>query len=209
MEFFHRAAGRPRRLGILPGTFNPITTAHMALARAAASTVCEVVFVLPRIFPHKEYSGVDFDTRMEILSTAVAPAGPFSTATSAGGLFRDIARECREAYGEEVSISFLCGRDAAERIVNWKYPEPDACARMLREFDLLVAARQGEYNPPPEFAHAIHRLDLGDDFHVVSATEVRKRITRGEPWEHLVPAAVHENVRRAYRNETPLSAFPL
>ena len=56
MEFFRRAAGRPNRLGILPGTFNPVTVAHLALAHAALRHVDEVVFVLPRVFPHKNYT---------------------------------------------------------------------------------------------------------------------------------------------------------
>ena len=55
IEFFRRAEGRPRRLGILPGTFNPPTRAHVALAEAALGEVDEALFVLPRSFPHKEY----------------------------------------------------------------------------------------------------------------------------------------------------------
>ena len=42
MEFFQTAEGIPFRLGILPGTFNPVTVAHVALARAALSLVDEV-----------------------------------------------------------------------------------------------------------------------------------------------------------------------
>src|ERR1051325_5057741 len=151
MDFPHRAAGNPKRLGILPGTFNPVTVAHMALARAALSQVDEVVFVLPRVFPHKTYSGASFDERIEMLRAAVADNPAFSIATAEGGLFVEIARECRAAYGDGVTLSFLCGRDAAERIAGWDYGRPGAFPEMLREFELLVAPRSGAYDPPPEF----------------------------------------------------------
>src|SRR5215471_17562401 len=113
MEFFRRATGVPARLGIFPGTFNPVTVAHLALARAALSHVDEIVFVLPREFPHKNYSGASFEDRVAML-LAAAIATAFSIATTESGLFIDIVRECRAAYGDDVRLACLCGRDAAE-----------------------------------------------------------------------------------------------
>lgn len=199
MEFLHRARGVPTHLGILPGTFNPITVAHLALAEAALTRVEQVVFVLPRSFPHKPYTGASFDERVAMLAAAVEPHPAFSVAASEGGLFAEIAAECRSAYPSAPALSFLCGRDAAERIAGWDYGEPDAFDSMLREFSLLVAARSGEYLPPPQWSAAIRTLELSGPFDHVSATEVRRRITAGEPWEHLVPAAVREHVRAIYR----------
>jgi len=74
MEFFRRAPAFPSRLGVFPGSFNPVTAAHLALARAALNNVDEVVFVLPRVFPHKHYHDKDatFEERLELLQTAVA-----------------------------------------------------------------------------------------------------------------------------------------
>lgn len=198
MEFFRRAPGRPARLGVLPGTFNPITVAHLALARAALSCVDEVVFVLPRVFPHKEYGGASFRDRMDMLQAALGDEPAFSAAASERGLFVEIAAECRESYGTGTRLAFLCGRDAAERIAGWDYGSGGTFAQMLAEFDLLVAARQGEYDPPEALRPAIRRLDLAGAFDHVSATEVRERIGRGEPWEHLVPEAVRGHVRRIY-----------
>ena len=197
MHFFKPASVLPGRLGILPGAFNPITIAHLALARAALQHVDEVVFVVPRVFPHKTYSGASFSDRVEMLCDATSDEPAFSIATADGGLFVEIADECRSAYGADVRLSFLCGRDAAERIVNWDYGHPDAFVEMLRKFELLVADRGGAYEPPPEYRAAIRCLDVsGVDS--ISATEVRERIARGEPWEHLVPPAIIERARRIY-----------
>ena len=60
---------------------------------------------------------------------------------------------------------------------------------MLTQFDLLVAARSGEYCPPESLLSSFARLELNGDFDHVSASEVRTRIGSGEPWEHLVPPA--------------------
>ena len=196
MEFFQRAAGAPSHLGILPGTFNPVTVAHLALAEAALRSVDEVLFVLPRAFPHKPYTGASFEDRVEMLKDVARPR--YSVAASDGGLFFQIAGECRKAYHPDTRLTFLCGRDAAERIVGWNYDDPGALQAMLRSFSLLVAARSGEYVPPAEWAGCIARLDLENPLDHVSATEVRERIARGEPWRHLVPEAVGDRVARIY-----------
>src|ERR1035437_7662060 len=91
MEFLRRSMDKPcRRLGVLPGTFNPVTVAHLALAEAALAVVDEVVFVLPRQFPHKTYSDAAFDQRVELLDMALAGEPRFSAAASEGGLFVEI-----------------------------------------------------------------------------------------------------------------------
>jgi nicotinate-nucleotide adenylyltransferase len=198
MEFLQRTIGQPSRLGVFPGSFNPPTVAHLALARAALRHVDEVVFVLPRVFPHKNYRGATFDERLELLGLATAGESAFAVASSHGGLFLEIAGECRKAYGSDIQLSFLCGRDAAERIVGWDYGRPHAAAEMLREFTLLVAARNGSYEPPAEHSHAVRPIEVrGCD--EISATEVRDRIARGEPWEHLVPESIRGSVARIYR----------
>ena len=199
MEFFQRAAGAPARLGILPGTFNPVTTAHLALAEAGLGWVDEVLFVLPRELPHKEFTGATFAQRIEMLRLALAGEPVFSLASSEGGLFADIAAECRREYGAGVRLAFLCGRDAAERIATWDYGRPGAFAGMLRGFDLLVASRKGVYEPPPEFRGAIHRLELPREYDAVSATGVRRGVLRGEPGERMVPEAARELALRIYR----------
>jgi nicotinamide mononucleotide adenylyltransferase len=42
-------------------------------------------------------------------------------------------------------------------------------------------------------------LELPAEFEDVSATEIRRRIACGEPWEHMTPSAVREIVKRIYR----------
>jgi nicotinic acid mononucleotide adenylyltransferase len=198
MEFLRRSGGPVTRLGILSAAFHPPTRAHLALARSALDFVSEVVFVMPRRFPHKEYEDVGLDDRLDMVLAATADEPRFSVGVTDGGLFIDIARECREACGAETDLWFLCGRDAAERIVSWDYGAPGAFAEQLEEFGLLVADRNGPYEPPPQFAERIRRLRLDGDYGDVSSTHVREQVRLGGQWEELVPPAIRDRVRELY-----------
>ena len=187
-----------KRLGVFPGTFNPPTRAHLALASSALPQCDEVLFVLPRTLPHKDYTGVGFADRQRLVRKAVSGHPHFAAAIADGGLYLEIARECRAAYGAATEIALLCGRDAAERIVEWKYQRPEMLAEMFEEFTLLVARRQGEYQAPEHLASRVRCLDIEHAWDAVSATEVRERILAGQPWEHLVPPILIDDVRRMY-----------
>jgi nicotinate-nucleotide adenylyltransferase len=197
MRFHRRSLGRPHKLGVIAGSFNPPTIAHEELVYAAGCHVDEVLCVVPTVFPHKEYFGATLEQRLEMLAAA-EPAKTFSIAISDKGLFIDIARESREHYSADTQLYFVCGRDAAERILTWDYDRPGVVQEMLEEFELLVAGRGGEFRPPAELQHRVHPLALRAAHDHVSSTEVRERIARGEPWEHLVPAEIVERVREIY-----------
>lgn len=166
---------------------------------AAADYVDEVLCVVPRVFPHKLFHGATLDERLQMLNAIRLERVPYSLGVAEKGLFIEIARECREAYGPEPELVFLCGRDAAERIVEWDYAEPDTAERMFDEFSLLVARRKGAYEVPNHLEHCIGTLDLEPDLTMMSATEVRELIRLGQPWEHLVPPEIVPMVNRIYR----------
>jgi nicotinate-nucleotide adenylyltransferase len=182
-----------KRIAILAGAFNPLTRAHVALAQAASGVVDEVVFVVPRVFPHKRIEGAGLADRLEMLRRT-----GYRVETTQGGLFIEIAREVHTKEPES-ELYFVCGRDAAERILNWNYDEPGFVNRMLEEFGLLVAERQGELIAPQQFQRLILPLHLAGDFNDISSTEVRRRIQSGEPWEHLVPEEIVDLVREVYK----------
>jgi nicotinate-nucleotide adenylyltransferase len=183
------------RIGVLAGAFNPVTRAHLALVDAALQVVDEVICVVPRVYPHKELHGADLETRVEMLRRA---GTRFRVALCEHGLFADIAHELREQY-PDAELYFICGRDAAERVIHWDYGDPGAIERILENFRLLVASRHGELEAPPHLRHRVEPLPLTGDFDDVSSTEVRKRIAAGLAWEHLVPEPIIEMVRRVYR----------
>jgi nicotinate-nucleotide adenylyltransferase len=179
-------------IGVLAGAFNPVTRAHLALAEAAGKVVDEVVCVVPRVYPHKHFHGAGLEDRIEMLKLA---GGKYRVETAAGGLFVDIARELQQP---DTEISFICGRDAAQRVIEWNYGKAGAIEKILTEFSILVAERGGTYEAPLHLRHRVHRLELGEDFGDVSSSEVRRRIAAGEPWKHLVPEAIVDRIRQIY-----------
>ncbi len=200
MQFLIRNLSKVYKLGVLPGTFNPPTRAHLSLAEAALRFgLNEVVLVLPRTLPHKEFEGADLSQRMQMLRAAVEGQPGISAAVSDGGLFSEIAAECREAYGPGVELTFVCGRDAAERVMGWNYSSANAVNEMMEQFGLLVACRNGHYDIPAAFRRRVHCLTLPDEFNTVAASDVRRRIGEGLPWVRFVPDAVAELAKRIYR----------
>jgi len=86
LEFVKGPGTTVARLGVLPGSFNPPTRAHLALADAALAHCDEVLFVLPRALPHKDYSGVSFSERLKLLGSAVAEHQRYAAAASDGAI---------------------------------------------------------------------------------------------------------------------------
>jgi hypothetical protein len=127
MEFFRRARVQTATPGDPARNFQPTHARALRAGPRGGSAHRRGLFVLPRSFPHKRYEGATFEDRVKMLETAAAALLgnlPYSIASTEGGLFIEIARECREAYGPGVRLLFLCGKDAAERAANWDYGQP-------------------------------------------------------------------------------------
>ncbi len=185
---------RSKTIGVLAGAFNPLTRAHLALIEAGLNVADEVICVVPRLYPHKEMEGARLEERLEMLRVA---GEHYRVVTTRGGLFVEIARELR-ATRPDATFEFLCGRDAAERVLKWNYGPGHSIEAMLREFGLLVAARQGEFVPPAHLTTRVRALPIEGGYDDHSSTEVRRRVAAGEPWEHLVPESTIEMVGRIY-----------
>jgi len=181
----------------VPGAFNPPTRAHVILARAALAYADAVLFTLPSTLPHKEFTGASLEQRIAMLTRITNADERLGTAVAEGGLYVEIAREARREF-PHTEIALLCGRDAAERIVGWTYDEPGAVERMLAEFELLVAPRRGDYEPPAHLRSRIRILEVPnlDDY---SSTRVRDMIVRGENWQHLAPEEIVDLIAEIYK----------
>jgi nicotinate (nicotinamide) nucleotide adenylyltransferase len=189
---------RGRRLGILSAAFNPITRAHVALAQSAYDhyQLHEVLFVLPMTQPHKSIHGAPVEARLRMMDLTVQGNPAFSIGVCTHGLFVDICRAVTAAYPPETRLWFISGRDAAERILTWPYPDPaKALGELFARAELLVADRQGGFvlpDIPVVRSHAshIHHLPLPAEYSRVSATEIRTRLAKGAEVGGLVPLPV-------------------
>ena len=187
-----------RRLGIFSGAFNPITLAHTALAQSACThdQLHEVLFVLPIAQPHKLIHDAPIDARLYMMSLAVQENPSFSVGSCTHGLFIDICRAVDQAYPPATQLSIIIGRDAAERILTWPYPDPERALRELfARAELLVADRGGKFTLPDNptvraYAERIHHLPLPPAYNHISATEVRRRLAQGEDVAGLISPAI-------------------
>lgn len=194
MELAHgKIPAGARRVGLLPGAFNPPTEAHVALLRAAAATLDAVAFVVPRAYPHKAIEGADLAQRIAMLSRL-----DFAVLIAEQGLFIDMAREFRRDV-LAAEVRFVCGKDAAERITGWDYGEGPGIGAQLEEYGLLVASRQGEYRPPEALAHRIESLAMPTGYDELSSTMARELLGKGhEQWRRVVPAAIADLAESIY-----------
>jgi nicotinate (nicotinamide) nucleotide adenylyltransferase len=204
------APASPPRLGVLSGTFNPPTLAHVALAERAMKQLrlSEVLFVLPAEPPHKAQLGASLEERAQMLWLTVQGRESFSAALCSHGLLLDIHRAAADHFPAATQYLFLAGRDAAERIlVHWPYDDiVRALEEMFGRFDFGVADREGKLHlpagsPAEKYRRQIHSIDLGENFYRISASEVRERAARQESIAELVPDGVAELIesRGLYR----------
>ena len=204
LSFYHVApAGvsvvpQDRRLGILSAAFNPITRAHVALAQNAYDhyQLHEILFVLPITQPHKLIHDAPVEARLRMIDLAVQGHSAFSIGMCTHGLFVDICRAAIAAYPPQTRLWFISGRDAAERILTWPYPDPaKALGELFTQAELLVADREGAFVLPDtpivgDYADHVHHLPLPTEYSHVSATEIRTRLANGEDVSELVPPPV-------------------
>ena len=187
-----RTSATSKRIGIFPGAFNPVTWGHLELARAAIEQYAlgQVIFLLPTSLPHKNYVNARFEDRILFLQAALADDERYAIASSQQGLFCEIAAETRKSYPPGFDFFFLCGRDAAERIVNWDYGDTPSFKRQLEDFQLLVASRRGNYLSPPHLKERIHTIRMPAECDTISASAVRKAISQRKDWKRFVPLPV-------------------
>lgn len=189
------------RIGVLAGAFNPPTLAHLALLTAAAKVLDCVVCSLPREYPHKDFCGATLDQRVSMLDQLDQ-----TVLVAEQGLFIEMAREFRRDIRNDVELYFLCGRDAAERVVSWNYGgTAPSIAEQLVEYRLLVARRQGDFEAAEHMRHRITMLDVDADCDAISSTCVRHWVEQGDgQWRSVIPKAIFEAVEQIYgRGDVP------
>jgi len=199
--FVPAQAGPPSnngRLGVLGGAYNPITRAHLLLARYSREQckLDEIIFVLPKILPNKPLVGVSVEQRLEMMRLGISGIPYISLGVCSHGLFLDICLALQQIYPQKPEIFFITGRDAAERILTWRYDDPAAAlAEMFAVLQLLVFERKGKLQLPEnplvqKYLNRIHPLEMEENLDKVSSTEVRQRMSEGRSIGELVPTEV-------------------
>ena len=176
------------KTAIFGGTFDPIHSAHIELARRAADQFAldQVLFIPAGNPPHKR-ADTFYDHRYRMVELACAADPRFIASRLEEGDRKsysiDTIERVKAANGE---VFFIIGADAFAEIESW-YRWQD----VIRAVEFIVAARPGHQivSPPGARVHRLETVELP-----VSSSEIRDALARGETPPEL-PPAVAEYIR--------------
>jgi len=167
----------------------------------------EVLFLLARANVDKEVSGLPLERRLTLLARFVETRPTFSVAACSHGRFVDKVEAIRPHYPTGTLLTFVVGFDTLVRLFDPKYyADRDAALSALFKASEFIAANRAP-DPPeavttflarPDVASSAHRLrviQLPPEIAAVSATQVRARLSRGEPVTGLVPPEIQSLLR--------------
>jgi nicotinate-nucleotide adenylyltransferase len=179
-------------IGILGGTFDPVHVAHLAMARAALEHLgLEKVLFMPTGSPrYRKPALASAQDRLAMLELALAGEPRFALdarelAPGASGYTVDTLRALREELGPDARLYFLMGADQLEKLATWHRPD-----EVRRLATLAAFARPGyQLNDERTLMIPLPPMD-------VSASDIRRRASRGEDLAGLVPPAVANYIAR-------------
>lgn len=214
LDLLHMPAGTPGRIGVLAGSFNPLTRGHVALVEAAETDA--VVLLLPRRAVDKEgVTRAAAEDRALVLLEWARRRDRVGVALVNRGLYVEQAALLAAQYPNGELI-FLTGHDKIVQIFDPRYyVERDAALRELfhlasfrvapragRGADALHALLAAPQNRA--FAAPVTALALGEDVDALSSTVVRAAAGAGEPWEDMVPQEAALFMREALPYAPPI-----
>ncbi len=180
------------RLALFGGTFDPIHSAHIAVARAAADHFAfDRVLLIPNaIPPHKQrQTGAAYEHRLAMVAAASAIDARLEASDLERGnetSYSILTIERVRAAWPSAELFFLIGADAFSEIETWR-----RWREVIAQVEFIVLSRPGYGYDVPAGAK-VHRLDtLQMD---VSSTAIRKALAAGGMPESL-PERVQDYIR--------------
>ncbi len=205
-------------IGIIAGSFNPLTRGHEALATAALDegVVGSVLLLLPLRAVDKEgVTRASSTDRALVLTEWASHRQGISVALVNRGLFVDHARLVKAAY-PNAPLVFVVGYDKIVQIFDGRYyDDREKALRALFALSTIrVAPRDGQgeealrvllaRDENEGYAAGVAGLPVDEDVDALSSTVVRRAAARGAAWTDLAPV---ETVR--FVEETRPYAPPL
>ncbi|KAF1707587.1 nicotinate-nucleotide adenylyltransferase [Pseudoxanthomonas sacheonensis] len=193
------------------GTFDPVHNGHVAIARAARDELgCRVRLMPAADPPHRAPPGADAGQRAEMLDLAVADEPGLlvdrrELQRQGRSYSIDTLRGLRAEFGPGMPIALLVGADSFVGLPTWREwealfgfahfvvaPRPGSPldGELSPELTAAVAGRWTDSPQTLKTTPAGRLFLLNQPLHPESASDIRRRIAHGEPWQGLVPPAV-------------------
>jgi len=177
------------KIAIFGGTFDPIHSAHLTVAREAAAKfgLSKVLFVPAANPPHKsESTAADYEDRYRMVDLACHGQDLFEPSRLEEGEGKSYTiltiEKLRRRLHPEDEIYFLIGADAFAEITTWMRWQD-----VVKAVRFIVVTRPGhDYSVPPgATVHRLETLALP-----VSSSEIRQELTAGRDPAALPPAVL-------------------
>ncbi len=194
---------KPRKIGIMGGTFDPIHIGHLVTADAVRIEYCleKVLFIPAGNPPHKQGSQVTPALHRYIMTTMATYSNPFFYVSAIemerpGPSYTiDTVRLLHEHYGGQVKLYFITGADAVGDLPTWNNID-----QLLDLCDFVATTRPGCADAiddvirqlGPKGAERIHRLTTPEL--EISSTDIRDRVKKGRPIKYIVPESVENYI---------------
>ena len=191
-----------RRVVLFGGTFDPVTTAHMAVADQAHRVLepDEFWFLVDNLPGERKPVYAPAPVRLEMVRAAVGGDPRFTVSDAeirrGGETYTAESMDELHRLHPDVQFELLLGADAARSINTWRDPE-----RLLARERFDIVNRSGEEPLTLDEAAALgfdpSRTRLVEVASPrLSASDVRQRVADGESVEGLVPQPAIEIIRR-------------
>lgn len=191
-------------IGVLGGTFDPVHTGHVLVAEEAKArlNLAEVLFVpagLPWLRGDSPVAAAEHRVHMVRLAIDDKPYFKLSTIEverSGPSYAVDTIAELKGQLGAGDELFFILGWGSLAELPEWREP-----SRLITMCRLVTVPRVGFPAPDLDSLEAsipglADRVVLLDEPRVdISASEIRGRVSRGLPIDHLVPEPVERYIR--------------
>jgi len=188
-----------RRLGVFGGTFDPVHTGHLVIARGVVEhcALDRLLFVPSARPPHKQGHAIAppddrfrmaelaarHDPRLEVSDIEINRPGLSYTV--------DTLEELQRIYGASSRLYLVIGADSLLEIDTWHAPD--------RVFDLatvVTVPRPGKdlTGVGPRWRDRVVTVHLPEID--ISSTDIRRRAGEGLPIAHLVPEEVADYIEK-------------
>ena len=209
---------RPKRTGILGGTFNPIHNAHLRIAEEARDLfeLDRVIFIPAATPPHKPLvDELSFASRLEMALLAVAGNPGFTVSDMEGvrggrSYSIDTLRQLRAEQPQD-ELFFIVGADSFHDIATWReyaaifglcnvisVQRPGSTIKNLVEALPVAIAGEFCYDSAAKrlnhcSGHGVYALDgvLLD----ISSSHIRRLVRGGRSIRYLLPDAVEHYIK--------------
>lgn len=185
--------------GIFGGSFNPIHTGHIGLARdiLRLTPLREVWFLVSPLNPFKQRAAdlLDDRLRFDMARRALADEPGMEASDYEFSLPRpsytwQTLAHLREDHPDRL-FTLIIGADNWLAFDRWAHPDD-----ILRHHPIIVYPREGCPIDRATLPSGVTLVDTG--LYPVSSTAIRQRVAHGESIDGLVPPAIIPQVERYY-----------